>query len=111
VADQRPVTSRRRLTALEDAIVISLDTLAPAEAATLLARLAAGDAAVGEISRAQRALSQPASAAVVPQPILAAAHRPPTDGLCAHPEHRARIRQRIWQRQQPVPGRDYGLKA
>jgi tetratricopeptide (TPR) repeat protein len=51
------VTSRRRLTALEDAMVISLDTLAPAEAATLLARLAgrpelaAGDAAVGEITR------------------------------------------------------------
>ena len=35
------VTSRRRLTALEDAAVISLDTLPPAEAAALLARLAA----------------------------------------------------------------------
>ena len=51
------VTSRRRLTALEDAAVISLDTLPPGEAATLLARLAArpdlraGDAAVGEITR------------------------------------------------------------
>ena len=51
------VTSRRRLTALDDAAVISLDTLPPAEAATLLARLAArpglraGDAAVGEITR------------------------------------------------------------
>ena len=51
------VTSRRRLTALEDATVISLDTLPPEEAATLLARLAArpglhaGDAAVGEITR------------------------------------------------------------
>jgi len=51
------VTSRRRLTALEDATVISLDTLPPAEAATLLARLAARpglrvrDAAVGEITR------------------------------------------------------------
>jgi tetratricopeptide (TPR) repeat protein len=33
------VTSRRRLTALEDAAVISLDTLPPAEAAALLARL------------------------------------------------------------------------
>jgi transcriptional regulator with XRE-family HTH domain len=51
------VTSRRRLTALEDATVISLDTLPPEEAAALLARLAArpglraGDAAVGEITR------------------------------------------------------------
>jgi len=34
------VTSRRRLTALEDATVISLETLPPAEAAALLARLA-----------------------------------------------------------------------
>jgi tetratricopeptide (TPR) repeat protein/transcriptional regulator with XRE-family HTH domain len=34
------VTSRRRLTALEDAAVISLDTLPPGEAAVLLARLA-----------------------------------------------------------------------
>ena len=51
------ITSRRRLAALEDAAVISLDTLAPAEAAALLARLAgrpglgAGDAGVGEIAR------------------------------------------------------------
>jgi tetratricopeptide (TPR) repeat protein/transcriptional regulator with XRE-family HTH domain len=51
------VTSRRRLAALEDVTVISLDTLAPPEAATLLARLAArtglhsGDAAVAEITR------------------------------------------------------------
>jgi tetratricopeptide (TPR) repeat protein/transcriptional regulator with XRE-family HTH domain len=51
------VTSRRRLTALEDATVISLDTLPPEEAAALLARLAArpglraGDAAVSEITR------------------------------------------------------------
>jgi tetratricopeptide (TPR) repeat protein/transcriptional regulator with XRE-family HTH domain len=51
------VTSRRRLTALDDATVISLDTLATQEAAALLARLAgrpglqAGDAAVGEITR------------------------------------------------------------
>ena len=50
------VTSRRRLAALEDAAVISLDTLPPKEAAALLARLAArpglgpGDAAVAEIS-------------------------------------------------------------
>jgi class 3 adenylate cyclase len=50
------VTSRRRLTALEDAAVISLDTLPAAEAAALLARLAArpglhaGDAAVAEIT-------------------------------------------------------------
>jgi tetratricopeptide (TPR) repeat protein/transcriptional regulator with XRE-family HTH domain len=34
------ITSRRRLTALEDAMVLSLDILAPAEAAALLARLA-----------------------------------------------------------------------
>jgi tetratricopeptide (TPR) repeat protein/transcriptional regulator with XRE-family HTH domain len=51
------VTSRRRLTALEDAAVISLDVLPAGEAAILLARLAArpgvraGDAAVGEITR------------------------------------------------------------
>jgi len=51
------VTSRRRLAALEDAAVISLDTLAPSEATALLARLAgrpgleAGDAGVGEITR------------------------------------------------------------
>jgi len=51
------VTSRRRLTALDDATVISLDTLAPGEAAALLARLAGrpglppGDVAVGEITR------------------------------------------------------------
>jgi DNA-binding SARP family transcriptional activator len=51
------ITSRRRLAALEDAVVISLDTLTPAEAAALLAQLAgrpglpAGDAAVGEITR------------------------------------------------------------
>ena len=34
------VTSRRRLTALEDAIVISIDTLSPDEAWALLTRLA-----------------------------------------------------------------------
>ena len=51
------VTSRRRLTAMYDAAVISLDTFPPEEATTLLARLAArpgvhaGDAAVGEIAR------------------------------------------------------------
>ena len=51
------VTSRRRLTALDDATVITLDPLPPAEAATLLARLAARagiratDPAVGEITR------------------------------------------------------------
>src|SRR6266581_1251307 len=51
------VTSRRRLAALEDAAQISLDTLPPGEAATLLARLAArpglraGDAAIGELTR------------------------------------------------------------
>jgi DNA-binding SARP family transcriptional activator len=51
------ITSRRRLAALEDAAVISLDTLAPDEAAALLARLAGrpglgpGDAGVGEITR------------------------------------------------------------
>jgi tetratricopeptide (TPR) repeat protein/transcriptional regulator with XRE-family HTH domain len=50
------ITSRRRLAALEDAAVISLDTLAPAEAAGLLARLAgrrdvtAADPAVGELA-------------------------------------------------------------
>jgi transcriptional regulator with XRE-family HTH domain len=50
------VTSRRRLTALDDAAVISLDTLPPGEAAALLVRLAArpglraGDAAVGELT-------------------------------------------------------------
>ena len=51
------VTSRRRLAALEDAAVLSLDTLPPGEAAVLLARLAGrpdlgpGDAGVGEITR------------------------------------------------------------
>ena len=51
------VTSRRRLAALEDAAVISLDTLAPQEAAGLLTRLAGrpslqpGDVAVSEITR------------------------------------------------------------
>ena len=54
------ITSRRRLAALEDAAVLSLDTLPPDEAAGLLARLAgradvaAGDAGVGEIRRAVR---------------------------------------------------------
>ena len=49
------VTSRRRLAALEDAAVVSLDALAPGEAAGLLARLAGrahvpvGDSAVGEL--------------------------------------------------------------
>jgi transcriptional regulator with XRE-family HTH domain len=51
------ITSRRRLAALEDAAVISLDVLPAGEAAALLARLAARpglypkDAAVGEITR------------------------------------------------------------
>ena len=51
------VTSRRRLTALQDAAVINLDILPPAEAAALLARLAdrpglrASDPAVGELTR------------------------------------------------------------
>jgi tetratricopeptide (TPR) repeat protein/transcriptional regulator with XRE-family HTH domain len=51
------VTSRRRLAALPDTAVISLDTLPPAEAALLLVRLAArpglqtDDEAAGEITR------------------------------------------------------------
>jgi hypothetical protein len=51
------VTSRRHLTALEDARTISLDTLPPGEAAGLLVRLAArpglrpDDPGVGEITR------------------------------------------------------------
>jgi tetratricopeptide (TPR) repeat protein/transcriptional regulator with XRE-family HTH domain len=51
------VTSRRRLAALEDATVISLDVLPPGEAGVLLARLAARpglrprDAAAAEITR------------------------------------------------------------
>jgi tetratricopeptide (TPR) repeat protein/DNA-binding XRE family transcriptional regulator len=51
------VTSRRRLTALEDSAVISLGTLSPAEAVALLARLAgrpdlgSGDGPAGEIAR------------------------------------------------------------
>ena len=50
------ITSRRRLAALEDAAVLSLDTLTPGEAAGLLARLAgradvtAGDAGVGQLA-------------------------------------------------------------
>jgi tetratricopeptide (TPR) repeat protein len=51
------ITSRRRLTALEDATVLSLDTLAPTDAEALLVRLAgrpdlvAGAGAAGEIAR------------------------------------------------------------
>jgi tetratricopeptide (TPR) repeat protein/transcriptional regulator with XRE-family HTH domain len=51
------VTSRRRLTALDDAPAVSLDTLPPGEAAALLARLAArpgvdpDNPAVGQITR------------------------------------------------------------
>src|SRR5262245_43927939 len=51
------VTSRRRLAALDDAAVISLDPLPPAQAVALLARLAARagigatDPAVGELAR------------------------------------------------------------
>jgi tetratricopeptide (TPR) repeat protein/transcriptional regulator with XRE-family HTH domain len=51
------VTSRRRLTALEDTAVISIGALSPGEAATLLARLAGradlgeGDGPAGEITR------------------------------------------------------------
>jgi tetratricopeptide (TPR) repeat protein/transcriptional regulator with XRE-family HTH domain len=48
------VTSRRRLTALEDAAVISLDILSPGEAAALLARLAGRadlGSPAGEITR------------------------------------------------------------
>jgi tetratricopeptide (TPR) repeat protein/transcriptional regulator with XRE-family HTH domain len=51
------VTSRRRLTALEDAAVISIGTLSPGEAAALLARLAdraelgSGEGPAGEITR------------------------------------------------------------
>jgi len=51
------ITSRRRLAALDDAAQVSLDTLSPDDAATLLARLAArassssADAAVREITR------------------------------------------------------------
>jgi tetratricopeptide (TPR) repeat protein/transcriptional regulator with XRE-family HTH domain len=51
------VTSRRHLTALEDATAVSLDTLPPEEAAALLVRLAGRtglgpeDPAVGEITR------------------------------------------------------------
>ncbi len=50
------ITSRRRLAALEDADVISLDTLTPDEGCGMLARLAgrddvtAGDAALGQIA-------------------------------------------------------------
>ena len=50
------ITSRRRLAALEDAAVVSLDTLAPGEAAGLLACLAdrsdvtAGDPGVGQLA-------------------------------------------------------------
>jgi tetratricopeptide (TPR) repeat protein/transcriptional regulator with XRE-family HTH domain len=51
------ITSRRRLAALDDAAQISLDTLSPADAATLLVRLAGRStmhstaAAIGEIAR------------------------------------------------------------
>jgi tetratricopeptide (TPR) repeat protein/transcriptional regulator with XRE-family HTH domain len=50
------ITSRRRLAALHDAAVISLDTLAPGEAAGLLARLAArADVTAGDPGMAQLA--------------------------------------------------------
>jgi class 3 adenylate cyclase/tetratricopeptide (TPR) repeat protein len=51
------ITSRRRLAAVQDATVVSLDTLPPPEAGVLLARLAGrpemrpGDVAVSEITR------------------------------------------------------------
>src|SRR5215470_3407243 len=51
------VTSRRRLAALEEAAVLTLDALSPGEAAALLVRLAVrpgmsvGDAAVDEVTR------------------------------------------------------------
>jgi len=51
------VTSRRRLTGLEDAVAVSLDTLPPRQAAALLVRLAGrpglspDDPAVGDITR------------------------------------------------------------
>ena len=75
------VTSRRHLTALEDATAISLDTLAPGEAAALLVRLAArpglslDDAAVGEDHPALRlpaAGHRDACQAVAPPPGLVA---------------------------------------
>jgi len=50
------ITSRRRLAALDDAAVVSLDTLAPGEAADLLARLASrpdvitGDPSLGQLA-------------------------------------------------------------
>jgi tetratricopeptide (TPR) repeat protein/transcriptional regulator with XRE-family HTH domain len=50
------ITSRRRLTALEDAAVVSLDTLAPHEAAGLLAQLASrADVTTGDPGVAQLA--------------------------------------------------------
>jgi hypothetical protein len=50
------ITSRRRLSALEDAAVISLNTLTPGEAAGLLARLASrADATAGDPAVAQLA--------------------------------------------------------
>ena len=52
------VTSRRRLTALEDAIVISIDTLSPDEAWALLVRLA--DRADLELDRGRRPGDHPA---------------------------------------------------
>src|SRR5262249_43444233 len=51
------VTSRRRLTALEDAATIDLDAMPPADAAYLFARLAGrpesdrGDPAIGQLTR------------------------------------------------------------
>ena len=45
------ITSRRRLAALADAAVISLDTLSPGEAAQLLARLAGRRGSTPEIPR------------------------------------------------------------
>jgi tetratricopeptide (TPR) repeat protein/transcriptional regulator with XRE-family HTH domain len=51
------ITSRRRLTALEDAAVVSIDALTPADAATLLARLA-GRPDLGPDSGATREIAR-----------------------------------------------------
>jgi len=51
------ITSRRRLTALEDATVLSVDTLTPADAAALLARLA-GRPGLGAETEAAREIAR-----------------------------------------------------
>jgi tetratricopeptide (TPR) repeat protein/transcriptional regulator with XRE-family HTH domain len=89
------VTSRRHLSALEDATAISLDTLPPEEAAALLARLAGraglspADPAVGEITRLCGYL--PLAIGMVARQL----HHHPTWSLAGHAADLAAARDRL----------------